>query len=116
MEEKNNFFKLQQYLLLERSPLWILQPKITIYLAVDYRMHLQFSAILAKSPARLKGSQHLLVEGEILPTSGPGCGGLLNNCAVCTLHAVCSAQGGVGTLSFLEHHRFSSSHNSLRCI
>ena len=97
--EKNNFFKLQQYLLLEISPLWILQPKITIYLAVDYRMHLQFSAILAKSPARLKGSQHLLVEGEILPTSGPGRGGLLNNCAVCTLHAVYSDLEGVETLS-----------------
>ena len=102
MGKKNNFFsKSQHYLLLERSPWWILQPKITIYLAVDYRMHLQFSAILAKSPARLKGSQHLLVEGEILPTSGPGRVGLLNNCAVCTLHAVCSAQGGVETLSFL---------------
>ena len=80
--------------------MWILQPKITIYLAVDYRMHLQFSAILAKSPARLKGFQHLLVEGFILPTSsGPGRSGLLNNCAVCTLHAVGSAQRGVENLS-----------------
>ena len=99
MEEKNNFFKLQHYLLLDRSPLWILQPKITIYLAVDYRMHLQFSAILAKSPARLKGFQHLLVEGEILPTSGRGRSGLLNNCAVCTLHAVCLDLEGVENLS-----------------
>ena len=79
--------------------MWILQPKITIYLAVDYRMHLQFSAILAKSPARLKGSQHLLVEEEILPTSGPGRNGLLNNCAVCTLHAVCLDLEGVENLS-----------------
>ena len=99
-KNSNNFFsKSQHYLLLERSPWWILQSKITIYLAVDYRMHLQFSAILGKSPARLKGSQHLLVEGEILPTSGPGRGGLLNNCAVCTLHAVCSDQGRVENLS-----------------
>ena len=66
-EKKQQFFfsKSQHYPLLERSPWWILQSKITIYLAVDYRMHLQFSAILAKSPARPKGSQHLLVEKEI---------------------------------------------------
>ena len=99
MEEKKQFFQIA-------TLSFIGQISLVDFAAKDYNLPgcwlqdaftiLCNSGEISRPPQRLPTSA---LRREILPTSGPGRGGLLNNCAVCTLLAVGSDLEGVETLS-----------------